>query len=239
MKKNNKKNYQAVMVLSSVFIFATGWIFFKSTFGKHSPKSEITEQKPNKIKTLPVPIAKEAVRPKAFPVIAVQESFKLQPLVKDLQQLKAIKAKVFRNAFEENTVKEFIQSPEKLQSLVLFLTDTKSLSLTSVEIHQSAVDTLLEAAKSADHIIAEELILSVIQDKQVEDPGANKFMRETLAGIKAELMYSAAFIEKQTVQNSIPGPITQKIWDNVQQAHADNVTASENERRMTLATKSR
>ena len=101
------------------------------------------------------------------------------------------------------------------------------------------MDILLEAAKSADYKIAEELILTVIQDNQVEDPSTNKVMRETLAGIKAELMYSAAFIEKRTVQNSIPGPVTQKIWDNVQQAHVDNLIDSENERRMTLAAKSK
>ena len=218
--KNN--NYKVGLVFSSVLIFAAGWILFESTFAKNSSKTEISNFAPDIIitsKALSIPLVKQVAgqvaKPEAKPVVFIDTTLenRLQPLIKDLQQLKAIKAKVFRTAAEENTIKEFIHNPDKLQSLVMLLTDTKSLSVTTAENHQSAVDILLEAAKSADSKIAEELILVVIQDKQVEDTSTNKVMRESLASIKAELMYNATSIDKQTVQNSIPGPVSQKIWD--------------------------
>lgn len=160
-------------------------------------------------------------------------------LSKHLVQIKLIQKKVFKNDAELNVVESFINSRPRLQSLAALLTNRDVLLDMNSADHSNAVDVLIAASQSGNTQYAEELILEIIRDGKIENENENQTVRQNLAGIKAELMYHAVRIDNRTVQNSISGPVTQKIWDNVQQAQADNVTASQLERRAQVAQQSR
>ena len=236
------KHYKVSLVVGTVVILASGWMRFASTSDvKISLTESASLEKNNFTKPESAPqqlldsAVKVSVKPQisqpSQPQIQPREQ-QLQPLVTQLKQLRLIKAKVFRSETEEITMKAFVRNADNLQSLVSLLTDSVSLQATTAAEHQAAVDILLEAAKGANTKLAVESILTVIGDKQVEDQSSTKTVRELHAGIKAELMYGAAFIDRQTIQNYVPGPVTQKIWDNVQMAHAENITGSENQRKI-------
>ncbi len=160
-------------------------------------------------------------------------------LSKHLMQIKLIQKKVFKNDAELTVVKSFINSRQRLQSLAALLTRREALIEANSADHSNAVDVLIAASQSGDSQYAEELILEIIRDGKIENENEHPTVRQNLAGIKAELMYHAVRIDNRTVQNSISGPATQKIWDNVQQAQADNVTESQLERRAQIAQQSR
>lgn len=160
-------------------------------------------------------------------------------LLKQLNQIHVIQKKVFKSEAELEIIKSFISSRSRLQSLVTLFTNRQLLIETSSADQSAAVDVLIEASKSESAQYAEELILEIIRDSRIENENEIPAVRESLAGIKAELMYHAVRIDNRTVQNSISGPVTQKIWNNVQQAQADNVSESQLERQAQVAQQSR
>lgn len=237
------KHYKASLVVGTVIILGSGWMHYASTSDVSGTKIQSSQAK--KVEVVPKtqmqqtqalqPVNKplQVMKVTKLPPQTVQQREKyLQPLTTQLKQLRSIKAKVFRTEADDVVVKAFIQNPDNLQSLVSLLTDSTSLQATTAAEHQAAVDVLLEAAKTGNSKISQESILTVISDKQVEDQTATEAVRELHAGIKAELMYGAAFIDQRTIQNYVPGPVSQKIWDNVQAAFAENITASESQRRI-------
>jgi hypothetical protein len=94
----------------------------------------------------------------------------------------------------------------------------------------AALDLLLESFQRGDRATSLEVIQSLIQDQQVENGQLPQSIRETLAGIKGELLYNAVALApqefKSTVQN-LPGPVSQRIWQNVQEKHRQNLAESQ------------
>ncbi len=241
--KTNKR----VAIISLVSVIAVaGW------YAKNSEVTKVKERKPaasvvnlNSLEVNQAPskttgalIATTAVTT-ATPQPDQQRLLQTAALVKQLNQIYAIQKKVFKSEVELEVVKSFINSRSKLQSLVTLLTNRQSLIETSSADRSAAVDVLIEASKAESAQYAEELILEIIRDSKIENKNEIPSVRESLAGIKAELMYHAVRIDNRTVQNSVSGPVTQKIWENVQQAQADNVSESQLERRAQVAQQSR
>lgn len=115
-----------------------------------------------------------------------------------------------------------------LRGLGLRLTEP-SISKEVVENQDSAVDLLIEAVKSGDREAASDVLKSVVQDSQIENPSMDKAVREHMAGVKAEIMLRWAALvpdEVATIERSLPGPVSQKIWDNVKKRHASNLSES-------------
>jgi hypothetical protein len=83
----------------------------------------------------------------------------------------------------------------------------------------SAVDFLLAALKDGDKTFAETTIINIIKDGQVEDGALAMDQREMLAGLKGELLFHGSSISPQGFQNItsvLPGPVSLRIWQNVQ-----------------------
>ncbi len=96
----------------------------------------------------------------------------------------------------------------------------------------AAVDLLVEALKSGDKAMAAEVARAVIEDPAVENAGTDRSVRENLAGIKAEVLYHWAAImpdDASNIERSLPGPVSRKIWDNVNRRHASNLAESAEE----------
>lgn len=92
-----------------------------------------------------------------------------------------------------------------------------------------AVDILLDALKDGDSRAAEDALKSVVRDSQVEDLALDRPVREQLAGVKAEVLYQWAALAPHVsgdLASLLPGPTSQKIWQNVLNSHQRNVAES-------------
>lgn len=150
-----------------------------------------------------------------------------------IQKFKVIQAKVFKTDEDQRHLKAMISDSVYLLQLGGYLRDLQSVHKSEFKENQNAViDLLLEALKNGDAQSAQQAILDVIQDSQVEDEKLALNTRELLGGVKAELLYQSSSIKpelSQQIERVLPGPISQKIWKNVQEQQADNLALSETE----------
>ena len=93
----------------------------------------------------------------------------------------------------------------------------------------AAIDMLLDALKSGDSEVAVDVLRSVVTDGQVEDESIDRSTRENLAGIKAEVLFQWSALkpaQASELASLLPGPISQKIWQNVVDAQQSNLNES-------------
>lgn len=163
-------------------------------------------------------------------VKSVTSSLPKPEIIKDF---KVLQAKVFRNKQDEKKWKQLISDTKYIQQIGLYLQDLPNLDQQEFKANQNGIiDLLVEALRAGDSAAAEQAILDVIKDAQVEDAKLAQNTRELLAGVKAELLYQSSSIKPQLAaqfDTILPGPVSQKIWKNVQQQQADNLALSEAE----------
>jgi len=137
------------------------------------------------------------------------------------------------------TPEEKLLQENRLQQQELYvharklLLDVQGLQDPRYEEEQGAAIDFLRSAVEQDrsgqaiHVISE-----VILDRQVEDEQLSMANRERLAQSKAELMYyAAAHLPDQFSQwaAQMPGPVSQKILENVRIQQAQNIEISNQE----------
>jgi hypothetical protein len=135
----------------------------------------------------------------------------------ELDSFKILKQKVFLTEEEKEQRKQFVQDRTLLENLKnLFKYPTVYQDL---EAQQNvAVDLLLEAVKSGDAETARRVLKEVIADATIENNQLSQEQRQNLAGVKAEVLYQWSSLEPdraREMQQSLPGPVSQKIWKNV------------------------
>ncbi len=135
----------------------------------------------------------------------------------ELASFKTLKQKVFLTEEEKEQRKQFIQDRALLENLKnLFKYPAPYQDL---EAQQNvAVDLLLEAIKSGDAETARRVFTDVIADATIENNQLSQDQRQNLAGVKAEVLYQWSSLEPdraREMQQSLPGPVSQKIWKNV------------------------
>lgn len=144
---------------------------------------------------------------------------------------KKLHAKTFLNSQEEVEKKEMLGNSEFIGDLGRVLSDTSMMQDPQYEeMENAALDLIVEALQKGDRESSLQVIQSIIQDPQVENTQLPQKVRETLAGIKGELLYHAvAFApnEFSNVESLLPGPVSQKIWQNVQGQHQQNFNESQ------------
>ena len=139
----------------------------------------------------------------------------IEPGIRDIKQFRQ---KVFLNEKERLYKKDLLQNPTFLKTMARWLnnpnTDNDNISF--------AIDSLIEGLESGSAIAREEII-KLVQDGRIEDPKLATADRETLAGIKAELLHlwSAHENIESSIAQMLPGKVSQKIWANVK-AHQNN-----------------
>ena len=95
-----------------------------------------------------------------------------------------------------------------------------------------AIDVIVQALKEGNDQIASDVVWDQIRDPQLEDNSLPLEERKTLAGIKGEILYHATAIRPdlfQDIDMDLPGPASQKIWQNVKGQQMDNLTESQGE----------
>lgn len=94
----------------------------------------------------------------------------------------------------------------------------------------TAIDLLLEAAKSPEgREAAEAALQGIIADNQIEGEALPMDARKNLAGVKAEVLFQWSAqdpTKTKSMQAWLPGPVSQKIWENVTDAQTRNLRES-------------
>jgi hypothetical protein len=174
------------------------------------------------------PISAVAQTPSPIPVNSQSpntEAYQV-PQAEKLQSFQKIQDKVFASGEEESQRKSLLRDRAFIQDMGAFLLDRRRFAKMGDQFSQqmekdqdSAVDFLLAALKDGDKTFAETTIINIIKDGQVEDGALAMDQREMLAGLKGELLFHGSSISPQGFQNItsvLPGPVSLRIWQNVQ-----------------------
>jgi len=150
------------------------------------------------------------------------------PYAKELDTYVVLKKKVFLTETEERSRDQLLKNPAILRAMGQRLTISAADDAAALE-QNSAVDMLLEALRSGDSTVATEVLKAVVTDRQVEDGALDISSRENLAGIKAEVLYQWSAlnpVQSGQIASWLPGPVSQRIWQNVVTAQASNIAES-------------
>jgi len=144
-----------------------------------------------------------------------------------LTKFKVIHNKVFLSDADKEMKKQIFKDSALLKNLHALLVDPTVAPMGSDLYVQrmQAVDLLIDASVDGKSAEATATILSIIEDKQVEDLKLSAESRQGLAEVKAEFLYTwTAKMPSQVdaVQHAIAGPVTAKIWQNVQATQEQN-----------------
>lgn len=146
----------------------------------------------------------------------------------ELAEFKILKQKVFLTEEEKAQRKIFLQDRallENLKSLFKYPAQYQDL-----ENQQNvAVDLLLEAIKSGDADTARAVFKELIADPTIENKQLTPSQRQNLAGVKAEVLYQWSSLEPDRaseMQSALPGPVSQKIWKNIERQQQNNEAES-------------
>lgn len=146
-----------------------------------------------------------------------------------LQAYRKIKSKVFMSSQERGMHVQLLEDQELLKSLAAILSEPAYDAELRREQDQ-AVDLLLEARSETRSELAGQVLRAVIADARIEDRSLDQKSRQALSERKAEVIYQWTAQEPEREQDLpgwLPGPVSQKIWNNVQDAQKQNVVESE------------
>lgn len=145
-----------------------------------------------------------------------------------LKEFQKLKKKVFLDNDEKRRLSELTRDPEFLSSLAPLFDISAERNEDEVN---AAIDLLLDAATKEKSETAASVLMGVISDPSIENLDIPEKPREQLAGIKAEILFlwtAASPDRAQHMASMLPGPVSQRLWENV-------LTAQERNRNESLA----
>lgn len=159
---------------------------------------------------------------------AAPKALEPAPHAKELAVYTDLHRKVFLNERESAEKDALLKNASVLRAMGVRLMRSPGSEAAAKE-QNVAVEMLLEALRTGDSEIAAEVLKGVITDGQVEDAHLDIASRENLAGVKAEVLFQwSAFRPAQAneLATMLPGPVSQKIWQNIVDAQASNIAES-------------
>ena len=99
----------------------------------------------------------------------------------------------------------------------------------AAHLQNIAIDLLFESLKSESRDAAIQVLTAVVADASIENTERSPSERQTLAGVKAEVLYNWSSQEPSSdsaIAGILPGPVSQKIWANVKSRQDNNVAES-------------
>jgi hypothetical protein len=156
-----------------------------------------------------------------------------------IHEFKTLQAKIFKTDQDLAQLKKVRQNSALLFELAEYLRNIESVKNPEFRENQNiAIDILVEALKVEGSNAAETAIFEIIKDPQIENSALEMSTRESLAGVKADILYQASSLKPELfsqVESVLPGPVSQKIWKNIQQKQSENLAESESERQSRVA----
>lgn len=174
------------------------------------------------------PASSQVNQPTSIDKIKISEiSLLTTDNLKDMNQYQKIKAKVFLTETEKRARLQIISNVVLIQNLKNYLLTPKAAEVGSWDYQQHilAIDLLIESSVDGHSSEATAAVLSIIEDKQIEDVNLSNLQRQSLAEVKADLLYiwtAKRPDQIQIVDRSIPGPVTATIWANAKVAQEQN-----------------
>jgi len=146
--------------------------------------------------------------------------------IQKINEFKDLHSKVLLTKQEKENLKKLISD----RQFIIELGDIYQQSIASdyfvqPHLHAAVNDYLLQALKNGDHETSLAVIKSIILDKQIEDKNRSISEKQVLAENKAELLFHATALypeEFNFSSSDLPGPVTQKIYENVKLIHKEN-----------------
>jgi hypothetical protein len=145
----------------------------------------------------------------------------------DLEKFLGLKKKVLLTEDEKRDKKSLLSDRAFLESLkpLLLVEAPKD----KVNLQNGALDYLYEALQGDMRAEAAEVLQAVVADKTVEDTSTSLDTRKNMGGMKAEVLFRWSAIDPKatgTIAASLPGPVSKKIWDRVQEQQENNAAES-------------
>ncbi|MEZ0391979.1 MAG: hypothetical protein ACAH59_07185 [Pseudobdellovibrionaceae bacterium] len=221
--------------MTGLLLVATAWVLFKKDPSSVSINSTASSEKKSEKKSEEKQEEKSSEVLTPVPTTSAQvKKERLNPsLQAELRELQIIKAKPFPTAAEQEKKKSLLKNSEFLRSLGETLRNVHLMQDPQYETSENAaLDFLMEALQSGDQKTALEVSKQLIQDPQVENDKLPQELREILAGIKGEILYHATSIAPSSlgpIESLLPGPVSQRIWENVQNEQRSNLAESQRE----------
>lgn len=166
--------------------------------------------------------------------------FQWQPQTKAaIEEFSNLSEKVFSNPEEQMRRSELLMNPDFVQNIGDYLLKSSNDEVQET-VHDQSVDFLVEALKlgSTEALTQVE---RVIADPQVENTKLPLAQRKFLGETKGELLYQYAALNsvdgrsgsenatERQIAALVPGPATQKIWNQVLRELANNYAESKRE----------
>lgn len=177
-----------------------------------------------------------AVPSAAAPAVPVEAPAKLTAVtIKEqkarLAEYAVLQRKVFLTDKEKAERTRMMNDARFVRGLELLLRSVPTAEVTP-ELQNQAVDLLLEARETTRSEAAAQAMAAIIKDNQIESETMPLATRESLAGVKAEILYRWSAQEpglSTQMPGWLPGPVSRTIWDNVLAEQAKNVAESRRE----------
>ncbi|MES2964039.1 MAG: hypothetical protein V4760_09125, partial [Bdellovibrionota bacterium] len=163
------------------------------------------------------PVAAEAKVWKPSMVPALSPATRAQ-----LKEFAKLKKKVFLDNDEKRRLSELTRDPAFLSSLAPVFDISRERN---DEEMNAAVDLLLDAATNEKSETAAAMLMGVIADPSIENTEIPEARRELAAGVKAEILFlwTAASPDRANhMASMLPGPVSQRLWENVLNAQDRN-----------------
>lgn len=235
-----KKTFATIMLVGC----ALGVWIWSSQTGSEERKVEGTSQVGQKSEQT-VSKADRAVAsaPKTAVSTEVQAGARFQwaPQTKAaIEEFANLSEKVFSNSDEQMRRSELLMNPEYVRNIGDYLLKVPREEVQN-QIYDQSLEFLVEALKLGSNEALTQ-IERVIADQQVENGKLPLEQRKFLGETKGELLYQYAALNsvsskggsagnqtEQQIASLIPGPVTQKIWNQVLQALDANFAESQRE----------
>jgi hypothetical protein len=166
----------------------------------------------------------------AAPVLTIVPKLELkpEPFAQELAQYAVLKKKIFLTSSEDSERKLLLTNEKLLRGMRSRLMRSPATAQEAME-QNAAIDLLLDAVRTGDNEVAIDVLRSVVTDGQVEDESLDRTTRENLAGIKAEVLFQWSALkpaQASELAGLLPGPVSQRIWQNVVDAQQSNLNES-------------
>ncbi len=150
------------------------------------------------------------------------------PFAKELELYSLLHRKVFLSEGEQSEKADLLKNASLLRAMGERLKKA-ALEPRAFFEQNDAITMVLEALRTGDSEVASEVLGDVVADKQVESTVLDRSSRESLAGVKAQVLFMWSALkpsEASAIARMLPGPVSQRIWNNVIDAQQANLAQS-------------
>jgi len=147
----------------------------------------------------------------------------------ELARYAELKRKIFLNSDEQAEKARIAVDLDLTKSLERLLHFPSFIGSPLQALQNDALDFLFENVGNPKNTAVAAVLQALVKDKEIENPKNDRPKKLSLAGFKAEVLYQWSAVQPSVVAQIpawLPGPVSQKIWQNVLAAQAQNASDS-------------